>query len=244
MLPTPSTSHVSFDTIYEPAEDSFLLLDTLSGDTESAWLRERFSDQSSSPLVAEVGVGSGVVIAFLAAHSKVILGRDDILAIGVDVNLNACNATEITVQKALADEESGAIYLGSICADLCNSLATHCVDLLIFNPPYVPTPELPILPPFLAGQESQFEIESRLLALSYAGGHNGMVTTDRLLRAVPNILSPEGVAYVLFCAQNKPEDVKTRIRNDWSGDWSVETVGRSGKAAGWEKLEVLKLWRE
>ena len=27
MLPTPDTSHVSFDTIYEPSEDSYLFLD-------------------------------------------------------------------------------------------------------------------------------------------------------------------------------------------------------------------------
>jgi release factor glutamine methyltransferase len=75
MLPTPSTSHISFfNTIYEPAEDSFLLLDTLSNETESAWLKDRFPQQTSSPLVIEIGTGSGVVIAFLAANARAILG--------------------------------------------------------------------------------------------------------------------------------------------------------------------------
>src|SRR3954468_17933885 len=91
MLPTPSTSLISlFSTIYEPAEDSFLLLDTLSNVTESAWLKDRFPQQTSALLVTEIGSGSGVVIAFLAANAKAILGRDDVLALGVDVNADAC----------------------------------------------------------------------------------------------------------------------------------------------------------
>jgi release factor glutamine methyltransferase len=48
---------------------------------------------------------------------------------------------------------------------------------------------------------------------------------------------------VMFCARNEPEEVKTRIEQEWGGRWSVETVGRSGKTAGWEKLEILRIWR-
>lgn len=274
MLPTPSTSHVSFDTVYEPAEDSFLFLDTLSSASEAAWLSERFSPSSSSepptkrqktsppPLVIEVGTGSGVVLAFAAANAKEIFGRRDILTLGTDVNRNACAATRQTVLTAIREKNgnenetavSGGLsshFLASLTADLCSPLRSQSVDVLLFNPPYVPTPELPPLPSEADVQKEEgmsrsakFEHESYLLSLTYAGGGDGMETTNRLLDEVPNVLNPErGVAYVLLCAQNKPEEVKERIRA-WGTGWMAETVGRSGVQAGWEKLVIVRIWRE
>ncbi len=238
MLSTPSTSHVSFDTIYEPAEDSYLLLDTLSSSTEASWLQERFSPTTSSPLLVEVGTGSGVVIAFLAAHAKTIFGREDVLALGVDVNANACGSTTETVSRAVTEQGSASSYLGSVCSDLTFSILEASIDVLVFNPPYVPTPELPAGPGYV---RSGFEADSHLLSLSYAGGIDGMETTYRLLRALPTVLSQRGVAYILLCTQNKPEEAKHFVNSVLS--MQVETVNTSGKKAGWEKLQIIRIWR-
>ncbi|QVM07413.1 S-adenosylmethionine-dependent methyltransferase [Coccidioides posadasii str. Silveira] len=257
MLPTPSTSHVCFDTIYEPAEDSYLLLDTLSSKPEAEWLSSKFSSQpksqSISPLVVEIGTGSGVVLAFVAANSKHILGRSDILTLGVDVNINACAATAKTVHIALEEKrkpghqnegetrgELAPQMIATIAGDLCSPLRAGAVDILIFNPPYVPTPELPPLPspdPETPGiGTSKFEQDSHLLSLSYAGGEYGMETTNRLLQDLPEVLNPHrGVAYILLCAQNKPDEVVAQVK-DWGSGWNAEVVGRSGVKAGWEKL--------
>lgn len=281
MLPTPSTSHVSFDTIYEPAEDSYLLLDTLSSSAEAAWLSQRFngvvatapsvllSTRSPSPIVVEVGTGSGVVLAFVAANAQTIFGRQDILTLGTDVNSDACIATCQTVRLALEEARNSRNQkiestkaaawsndtgppplLAAITADLCAPLRSGIVDVLIFNPPYVPTPELPDIPSprlevqFPSLSSSKFERDSYLLSLSFAGGKNGMETTNRLLHSIPDILHPErGVAYILLCVQNRPDDVKVRIR-DWGPGWAVETVGRSGVKAGWERLVIIRIWRE
>lgn len=241
MLPTPSTSHVSFSNIYEPAEDSFLLLDTLSSSTETCWLQNRFPPSTDCPLVVEVGTGSGVVIAFLAAHGKTLLGRGDILALGIDVNADACAATVATVLEASSKHASPTLYLGSICSDLTCSILDASVDILVFNPPYVPTPELPPYPSGRVGEGTAFEADSHLLSLSYAGGIDGMETTYRLLRVLPRILSQGGVAYILLCAQNKPEQVKGFVISVLR--MQVKTVGSSGKAAGWEKLQVIRIWK-
>ncbi|OAP58438.1 hypothetical protein AYL99_07528 [Fonsecaea erecta] len=343
MLPTPSTSHVSYDLIYEPAEDSYLFLDTLSSASETAWLRLRFcsssppcSSSSSSaqpepepepeqpttssssrtrtrttaqannksppPLLVEVGPGSGVVVAFLAAHAPAIFGRP-VLGLSVDVNPYACRATRTTVEKALGETQAAAaaemttttltttttideknpwsrsrsrsIYLASLNGDLVTPLRSGEVDVLVFNPPYVPTesvPAPPAPPPPRTtttppAASPTFADQSHLLALSYAGGRDGMDVTRRLLRQVPAVLSPRGVAYVLFCRGNRPDEVKRWIRswgsgseseseseaNDGDGDhhhhhqqgrWRAETVGTSGKTAGWEKLEIVRIWRE
>ncbi|KAJ5380735.1 uncharacterized protein N7496_003163 [Penicillium cataractarum] len=271
MLPTPDTSHVSFDTIYEPAEDSYLFLDTLSSESESKWLSERFkkstspspdSSFNSVPLVVEAGTGSGVVLAFAAAQSQHIFGRQDILTLGIDVNRNACIATRETVASAIKTVQkesstSGAnsnlhtVHASSITSDLCTALRPGSVDVLLFNPPYVPTEELPRLPtesendPTASqsmSRSAKFESDSYFLSLTYAGGADGMETTNRLLEAIPGILSARGVAYVLLCKQNRPEEVKECIRA-WGG-WNAETVGSSGMQAGWEKLVIVRIWRQ
>ena len=264
MLPTPDTSHVTFDTIYEPSEDSYLFLDTLASASESQWLSERFqkstspgSASNSVPLVVEAGTGSGVVLGFVAAQSQKIFGRQDILTLGTDVNRNACLATRKTVTGAISAEQQNAeasipksIHISSLTSDLCSALRPGSVDVLLFNPPYVPTEELPRLPTesendpaALAGltRSARFDQDSFFLSLTYAGGADGMETTNRLLDAIPSILSDRGVAYVLFCKQNRPEDIKEQIRS-WGG-WSAETVGSSGMQAGWEKLVIVRIWR-
>lgn len=300
MLPTPDTSHVSYSQVYEPAEDSFLLLDALSSTSETTFLQQRFFPSSSSsypppsssnndnknktaietstapppPLVVEVGTGSGVVIGFVHAHAAAIFGAGShVLTAGIDVNSFACKATLATVKKAEAENpqkddhnggdggggggdsssrsSSNALFLGAVRGDLLSPLGRGQVDVLIFNPPYVPTEELPLTTRL--GQEKEgeedmpaskrFERDSYLLSLSYAGGKDGMETTDRLIEALPGALSPRGCAYILLCASNKPKEVKERIRG-CGPEWRVLTVGDSGKQAGWEKLQVIRIWRE
>lgn len=292
MLPTPDTSHVSYSRVYEPAEDSFLLLDTLSSTNETTFLQQYFSPSSSSPsnkknktaaalLVVEVGTGSGVVIGFVHAHAAAIFGTGShVLTAGIDVNSFACKATLATVKKAEAENQqkddnngggggdssssssgsgSNALFLGAVRGDLLSPLGRGQVDVLIFNPPYVPTEELP--PTTWLGEEKEgeekegeekeeemtaskrFERDSYLLSLSYAGGKDGMEITDRLIEALPGALSRRGCAYILLCAGNKPEEVKERIRG-FGPEWRVLTVGDSGKQAGWEKLQVIRIWRE
>ncbi|KLU87361.1 hypothetical protein MAPG_06361 [Magnaporthiopsis poae ATCC 64411] len=250
MLPTPSTSHVDYGRIYEPAEDSFLFLDTLSSAAETAFLSSRFGsddDAAPAPLVVEIGTGSGVVIAFVAAQSRRILGTHCALTAGVDVNAFACAATAETVR--LATDEGGsaaaALYLGSTRADLTSALRPGSVDVLLFNPPYVPTPDAP---PRLEEQEEEevmdgFARDSYLLELSYAGGRDGMETTDRLIDQLPAVLSPRGCAYVLLCKQNRPDEVRARILR-FGPQWRVVKAGDSGKQAGWEKLQIIRIWRE
>lgn len=249
MLPTPSTSHVNYGHIYEPAEDSYLLLDTLSSASEAVFLKGRFPPDSPSPLILEIGTGSGVVLAFATAHANHILGRTDTASIGVDVNLFACSAAAQTVQSAVQENEGAGHFLNSICGDLTTCLRSKSADILIFNPPYVPTEELPAQWNDQSDYKSlsstaRFDRDSHLLSLSYAGGTDGMETTDRLLDQIPEVLSLRGVAYILLCKQNQPEDVANRVRSGArSRYWQAEIISSSGRAAGWEKLCILRIWR-
>lgn len=289
MLPTPDTSHVPYNLVYEPAEDSFLLLDTLSSTSERSFLTSRFSPVSSpsspsassgvkneegrngSLLILEVGSGSGVVTAFLTAHAGNIFGSSSfptrsILSLSTDVNPFACHATADTVRRAVSSSlspnqrsqpQTPSYYLGALRADLVAPIRPGSIDVLVFNPPYVPTPEVPRQWPAnttikevrtmtTLTEDVDYDEESHLLELSYAGGSMGMEVTNRLLGSLPDVLSLCGCAYVLLCRQNHPEDVKERVRAWPAGDnwrWMAETVGSSGKTAGWERLVVVRIWR-
>lgn len=268
MLPTPDTSHVSYSRVYEPAEDSFLLLDTLSSPSETAFLQQRFGPASPGnhshnhnhcppPLVVEVGTGSGVVLGFVNAQALPIFGTRGVLTLGVDVNAFACAATTATAARAAADNPAThGRFLGAVRGDLLAPLRPGCADVLVFNPPYVPTDELPAQDDGRLGAETEaqadegamsasarFDRDSYLLSLSYAGGRDGMEITDRLIEGLPGVLSARGCAYLLLCAGNKPEEVKARIRG-FGPAWRVQTVGDSGKQAGWEKLQIIRIWRD
>lgn len=271
MLSTPSTSHVCFDNVYEPAEDSFLFLDCVSSEVEKEFLKDRLIASTSNteadpcPVVLEVGTGSGVLLAFVTANAKAIFGRADILTLGIDINDFACRATQKTVDAAVDDMEQCPVsedipynpfgsdptssnFLGCIVADLCTPLKMGMIDVLLFNPPYVPTAEIPPLPEDIfshigEGKAGKFEEDSQLLALSYAGGLNGMETTNRLLERIPEILDRRrGVAYILLCDQNQPESVKSKVRA-WGPSWQADTVASSGRKGGWEKLQIIRIWR-
>ncbi|WPH04156.1 erf1 methyltransferase catalytic subunit mtq2 [Acrodontium crateriforme] len=250
MLPTPSTSHVDYDRIYEPAEDSYLLLDTLSSPSEVEFLSKQFPQSEIAPLVLEVGTGSGVVLAFVTGNAGHIFGRNDVATLGVDVNEFACEGTIQTVQGAVKDAAAASgnpgQFLECCKGDLTSAVKPQSIDVLIFNPPYVPTEHLPILTGMnydsAMTSSQKFERDSHLLSLSYAGGADGMETTNRLLDELPVVLSHRGIGYVLLCAQNRPHDVIARIQA-WTGDWTAEIVGSSGKKAGWEKLCILRIWR-
>ena len=247
MLPTPHTSHVPYERVYEPAEDSFLLLDTFSSSSEKSFLSSRF--RNAAPLILEVGTGSGVVLAFVNAHAETLFGTTAVLTAGVDLNPFACSATAATVKQAQDDNPgTHGTSLGSCMADLTSPFKDGAVDVLIFNPPYVPTSEMPSRPETFAhqvdsAQKPSFDDDSYLLSLSYAGGKDGMETTDRLLDSLPTVLSPLGCAYVLLCAQNKPDEVKKRVQA-FGPQWMAETVSSSGKTAGREKLQVVRIWMQ
>jgi release factor glutamine methyltransferase len=244
MLPTPSTSHVNYEHIYEPSEDSYLLLDTLSAPTEASFLQSRFPSGIATPLVLEVGPGSGVVLAFVTANGKHIFGRSDVATLGIDVNEFACKATEQTIELAVKEAKvEPGVCVDAVCGDLTNAIGPELIDVLIFNPPYVPSETLPMLPE--NGFRDSFERDLHFSSLATDGGLDGMETTDRLLADLPRVLSRRGVAYILLCSQNKPDEVMDRIRawpEDHGKPWCVEKVGSSGQKAGWERLCVVRIW--
>ncbi|XP_058517712.1 methyltransferase N6AMT1 [Ochotona princeps] len=124
-LPTPLHGHVgrgAFRDVYEPAEDTFLLLDVLEAAA---------AELAGAEICLEVGSGSGVVSAFLAS----LLGPRA-LYLCTDINPEAAACT-------LETARCNRVHIQPIITDLVKGLLPRLkgkVDLLVFNPPYVVTP--------------------------------------------------------------------------------------------------------
>jgi len=171
-----------FPAVYEPAEDTYLLADTLH--SEATFLKTRFL--GCAPFVVEVGCGTGAALCTLTS----ILGKTSAMYLGTDVNPLAARTCRRNLQ------ENRAAALDVVRTDLVAALSPRLdgqLDVLVFNPPYVPTPSE--------------EVGGTAIAASWAGGLHGREVLDRLLPLLGNLASSRGVVYILAVRENKPAEI-------------------------------------
>lgn len=216
MLPTPHVRNLNAN-VYEPAEDSYLLLDCFEQEAPALGRR-------TCPIVCEIGAGSGIVTTFLQQNVF-----PSALFLATDISPAACGAVKAT----LAENNRLGAFLAAdtIRTSLTLGLRRNVVDVLLFNPPYVPAESVPEMP--------HASDDDSWLDLALLGGSDGMVVTWQVLLALDDILAPGGTAYILFCARNNPLAVSQRMQ---ALGWAVHEV--ITRKAGWEVLSVLSFTRE
>lgn len=149
--------------VYLPDEDTFLLIDSLT----------MLSKELHPRSFVEIGSGSGVVsVHILQVFTEILVGH------AVDISPYAVDMTRRT---AALNNVSLCVHEGSFFEplDACaENSETEKFDLIVFNPPYVPSSEAdPSLGP---------------LDLALAGGKNGSEVIIRFLEALPSHLSTDG----------------------------------------------------
>ncbi|MDM7919250.1 MAG: class I SAM-dependent methyltransferase [Methanosarcina sp.] len=182
------------DLVYEPAEDSFLLADAALEEAEPGMR------------ILEIGAGSGFVSAVIRANVK-----------GARVF-----ATEINPHAARCAKENGVEVIRT---DLFNGLKSGfrgiSFDLILFNPPYLPTSEEEKVPGWLN--------------YAFDGGTSGRETLDRFLEEVRDYLKPGGKVLVLISSITGFEAVKEKMMR--SG-FEVDIILR--KKVSFEELMVVR----
>lgn len=115
-------------------------------------------------------------------------------------------------------------YVDVIHTDLIQGLYfINNVDLLIFNPPYVPT-------------ESKKIGMNENLENIWAGGIEGVEIIYKVLNYVDQILCNHGLFYLVVISENKPE----KIINFMKTKWNMESQIILKRNAGCEKLYVIR----
>mmetsp|Transcript_14865 Transcript_14865/g.20112 ORF Transcript_14865/g.20112 Transcript_14865/m.20112 type:complete len:179 (-) Transcript_14865:219-755(-) len=149
--------------VYEPSEDSFLLIDALHVDLPD--LVGRFGDTPISNVI-EVGVGSGVVLTTYGLIWKQQCEQEqnatqNPLFWGSDINKRALAAAkDLLLHNNLAEEQ-----LRLVEANLFNGVPQgQLFDVIIFNPPYVVTDQ----------EELDRAQQERGIEAAWAGGKHGI----------------------------------------------------------------------
>lgn len=216
-METPYLTHITsedYKYVYEPAEDSFLLLDALEADLPEL--------QINKPLICtEIGCGSGVIITAVAK------ALPQTYCFAIDINPHACDVTRRTAHK-------NGTTLNIINMNLLNGFRPNVIDVLIFNPPYVVTPDEEI-----DSNESPHDNHfNDKIIQSWAGGTDGRLIMDRVFATMNSILSPMGKAYILVIEENKPKEIINNMRmNGFDGSIVAERRIRG------EHLYVIKFHR-
>ncbi|XP_043715706.1 methyltransferase N6AMT1-like [Telopea speciosissima] len=198
--------------VYEPCDDSFALVDAL--------LADRTNLLEHRPMLCmELGCGSGYVITSLA----IMLGQEGagVSYFATDMNPHAVKVTSETLE---AHEVHADVVLTDIVSGLERRLGSM-VDVMVVNPPYVPTPE--------------DEVGRNGIASAWAGGENGRSVIDRILPIVDALLSKKGWLYMVTLAANNPSQICHIMRE--KGYASRIVVQRSTEE---ETLHVMKFWRD
>lgn len=207
-IPTPIYGKLP-ESVYEPAEDSFLLMDALSNDRE-------YLKNLKPEIIFEIGVGSGTVTCFIQKLLLYCLPNHHYLSFGTDLNSKALQCT-ISTCKTNNLSVSELVQCDLISA--FQKRLNHSVDVLIFNPPYVPTENEP----------------QNLIECCWAGGPTGRSSLDRLIPQIPDFLSLKGCFYLIALKSNNiPEILKKASEIGLNGRVFCE------RKCGREHLFVLK----
>ncbi len=182
------------DLVYEPAEDSFLLADAALEEAEPGMR------------ILEIGAGSGFVSAVLRKNIK-----------GVRVF-----ATEINPHAVLCAKENRVEVIRT---DLFKGIKPGnrgaFFDLILFNPPYLPTSEEEKVPGWLN--------------YAFDGGASGRETLDRFLDEVGDYLRPGGKILILISSITGLEAVREKMVRI---GFEVDVV--RGKKVSFEELMVVR----
>ena len=142
--------------------------------------------------------------------------------LAIDINPHACRTTAETMRRNRV--RAGDVMQGDL-TQCCQARMAGKLDILIFNPPYVPTP--------------QSELLGEGISRSWAGGEKGREILDMLLPQVQHLLAPRGVFYCVLLSSNVPDEVAAILQAQ--GGFKAEMVLR--RKAGIEDLQIVRYWR-
>lgn len=155
-------------------------------------------------LVLEVGTGSGYVAERLTEETGARI-------VATDLNPHAC----VTATERGVDVVRG---------DLVAPIRTGTCDVVLFNPPYLPTPDV--------------EERDDWMAVALSGGETGRDVIDPFLETVGRVLAPDGYVLLLVSSLTGVEEVAETAAGE-----GFSTVALRDESYPFESLTVLKLVR-
>ncbi len=130
---------------------------------------------STHPIIADVGTGSGCIAVSLAVH----LSRAIVYAIEI-------SPAALAVARRNVERHGVAARVRLVVGDVL-TLRSGLVDLIVSNPPYIPTGDCDSLPASVRDYEPRLALD---------GGPDGLSIVRRLLAQAPAVLRPGGALLI------------------------------------------------
>lgn len=141
-----------------------------------------------------------------------------------DVNVLATDKTKMVLAEQ--DNRNSDVVL----CDLFTAFKCGVqFDLIVFNPPYVPTDH----------DELERALQTRDISAAWAGGKDGRQVIDLFLREVFSFLSAHGVMYLVVLAANNPAHLRFNARR-----LGLQVTTLMERRAGIEHLYILRFQRD
>jgi release factor glutamine methyltransferase len=176
--------------VYTPSDDSYLLAEN--------------SGACKDDIVLDVGTGSGIQALTAAQHAKKVLA--------VDINPHAL---ETAKKNAKLNKIKNIEFRES---NLFEKIKPEeKFDLIIFNPPYVPSDE------------------KYMLGKAWAGGKKGRAVIDKFIDQAPEHLNSGGRIMLLISSINEPGEVIKKLEEK-----KLTVTITAKKKLFFEELMILK----
>ena len=176
-----------FQIVYEPAEDSFLLIDSLEKDLEHINF-----DKNKKLTSIELGCGSGLVsCCFLSKLKELNINKLNHYC--VDINKDAVNLTQKLLKNYNLDNNVNVLE-----GDLFNNFDKNIIfDIIIFNPPYVTTDN----------EEYERALKEKDIFAAWAGGKKGSETINRFVNDLKGHINENSIIFLLLSKENDYENI-------------------------------------
>ena len=213
----PSLNHLTradYNQVYEPAEDTYLLIDALLHEFQQGVFDSTSTEEEEEEdfVLLEIGCGTGVPTIMFRQEWQSRYPNRTLRTYVTDINPRA-------LQVALHTDEcnnKGDVLLAPIQAVRCD-LATDLlealagsVDVLIFNPPYVVTPDEEVVD---FSNTTDTIVDDSMIAAAWAGGIRGRRVVDRALPQIQRLL--RGRAYLVTVDDNQPANLANICQKDY-----------------------------
>ena len=141
--------------------------------------------------VLDVGAGSGAIAISLALETG--------------VRVIACDLSSAAIKVAIGNARRLGASVEWVASDLLTAIADRSVDVLVSNPPYVPSADKEGL---------QREVRDWEPHLALFAGPDGLEIYERLIQQARQVLRPEGWL-LLELGYNSLGPVKEMLRDEW-----------------------------
>ena len=210
-----------FKNVYEPAEDTFLLIDSITNDL----INEKEKNKFLNPIKSiEIGCGNGLVsCCYLDILKKENFKLEKHFCI--DINKDALNLTEKLIKNYNLNDK---VYF--IESDLFSNFKNNeKFDIIIFNPPYVTTDD----------DEYKRALEKKDIYASWAGGKKGSETIFKFISQLKDFIKDDSIIYLLLSKENEFFKIIDDINNCINFQFEILMKIKATN----EKLAVFKFFK-